>query len=105
MRQFLEFLLERFHLGCLLRFECCGFARSFALERFALRASTIVEALECFFHRAVHRGLRHERSRARRAMEYDAFLEQPIRNRPWLVAILADDRNFPRERIKLRARY
>ena len=36
-------------------------------------------------------------------MEHHALREQPIRNRPRLVAILADDGHFPRERIEFRA--
>src|SRR5579862_317655 len=104
MRQRFELLLKRFHLGGLLRFERRRFTRAFALEGLAIGAPLVVEALEGFFHRAVHRGFWHVRSRAERAMENDAFFEKPIRDRPRLVAILADDRNFPSERIELRAR-
>src|SRR5579863_2469175 len=104
MRERFELLLERLHLGGLLRFERRGFARALALECLAIRASAVIEALEGFLHCAVHRGLRHERSRARRAMEHDALLEQAIWNRPRLVAILADDGHLPRQWIELGAR-
>ena len=100
MGKLVQRLAKSFQFDCLLMTKR-SVAAAAALELITIAPALRVERFERVADRTIHRQVGHERPVTMGAMEDHASLKMAVRQLKILAAILADDRNYPAQRIKL----